>query len=129
MNPEKQERIARAIRKALPANEKCPMCGVVVEDWHTEWYESSQVRALYQGKAAMDCPVCQQPVGYVGAVVGLAPAGVPVLKRSVTKAADWASDPAHQTLENYIINQQGKQYHGYWSDDEIKQADSAQKGP
>src|SRR5438132_8361247 len=59
---------------AMPPNEECPNCHRNVEDWHVEWYKT-ETRALYQGLAAMDCPLCGQPVGFQGGVIGLAPPG------------------------------------------------------
>ncbi len=29
-------------------------------DWHNEWYDAAQRRAMYIGQAAMDCPLCRQ---------------------------------------------------------------------
>jgi hypothetical protein len=31
-------------------------------DWHNEWYDAAQRRAIYDGQAAMDCPLCRQAV-------------------------------------------------------------------
>jgi hypothetical protein len=47
---------------AMPPNEPCPHCGVLIMDWHNEWYEGAQRRAIYSGQAAMDCPLCRQAV-------------------------------------------------------------------
>jgi hypothetical protein len=44
---------------AMPPNEECPSCHREVEDWHVEWYKA-EARALFQGQAAMDCPLCGQ---------------------------------------------------------------------
>ncbi len=56
------ERVAKATL-AMPPNEECPNCHQKVEDWHVEWY-MTEGPALYQGLAAMDCPLCGQPVGF-----------------------------------------------------------------
>jgi hypothetical protein len=46
----------------MPPNETCPHCGELILDWHNEWYEAVQRRAIYSGQAAMDCPLCRQAV-------------------------------------------------------------------
>ena len=46
----------------MPPNEPCPHCGELILDWHNEWCETAQRRAIYIGQAAMDCPLCRQAV-------------------------------------------------------------------
>jgi hypothetical protein len=61
---------------------KIPNCQRIVRDWHTEWYKT-EATALYHGKAAMDCPLCGQAVGFEKWLIGPTPSGVPVVRRSV----------------------------------------------
>ena len=46
----------------MPPNERCPYCAVLILDWHNEFYEGDQRTAIYRGEAAMDRPLCSQPV-------------------------------------------------------------------
>ena len=114
----------------MPPNEKCPNCFHLVEDWHVEWYKTENT-LLYRGLAAMDCPLCGQPVGLQGGNVGPAPPGVPMVKRHVDKAAEWAvlgAGHAGGTLDGYIsIAGAGSQYVNYWTPQEVQQADSNEK--
>ena len=118
----------------MPPNEKCPNCHQLVEDWHIEWYKT-EAPALYRGLAAMDCPLCGQPVGFQQGKVGLAPPGVPLVRRYVDKAAEWAASQAVAvggTLQGYItLAQAGASYASYWTPQEVQQADAdeqAKKG-
>ena len=36
----------------MPPNEPCPHCGELVLDWHNEWYEAAQRRAIYSAQIA-----------------------------------------------------------------------------
>lgn len=120
----------------MPPNQDCPVCGQRIEDWHVEWY-LTEWPALHNGMAAMDCPVCRQPVGLQQGNVGPAPPGVPVVRRSVAKAAAWAASQALHaggTLQGYTSSAgAGRQYTGYWTAREIRQADAdeqaKQQGP
>jgi endogenous inhibitor of DNA gyrase (YacG/DUF329 family) len=111
----------------MPPNEECPNCQVEVEDWHVEWYKT-EGRTLYQGRAAMDCPVCGQPVGFQQGQIGPAPPGVPLIRRYIDKAAEWATLGARYaggTLQGYISTPgPGSQYANYWTSQEVQQADS-----
>src|SRR5271157_4137447 len=49
---------------------------------------------LYQGLAALDCPLCRQPVGFQGGRIGPAPPGVPLKTRHADQAAQWAASQA-----------------------------------
>src|ERR1700722_3975923 len=108
----------------MPPNKKCPVCFLEVEDWHVEWYKSEQ-SALYRGLAAMDCPLCGQPVGFLRGNIGLAPHGVALVKRSVEKAAGWAplgAKYAGGTLQGYLsMPGPGCQYANYWAQQEVQQ--------
>ena len=115
---------------AMPPNEKCPNCHQNVEDWHIEWYKT-EGPTLYQGRAAMDCPLCGQPVGFHQGQIGPAPPGVPLVRRSAEKAAEWASLGAKYaggTLSGYISTSgSGSQYASYWAPQEVQQADANEK--
>jgi hypothetical protein len=114
----------------MPPNQQCPACHAVVEDWHVEWYAAEQ-SALYRGLAALDCPLCGQAIGFLQGNIGLAPPGVPVVRRHADKAAEWAVSQAVAaggTLQGYTVTLgAGLQYAGYWSAwsaQEIQQADA-----
>jgi hypothetical protein len=108
----------------------------MVADWHVEWYRG-EGPALYRGLAAMDCPLCRQPVGFQQGRVGPAPGGVPLVKRYADKAAEWAASQAVSagaTLHGYTSSAgAGAQYANYWTSQEIRQADAdeqaKQQGP
>src|SRR5260370_41995191 len=111
----------------MPPNEKCPNCQQIVEDWHVEWYKT-EGPTLYRGPAAMDCPLCGQPVGFQQGKIGLAPPGVPLVRRYADKAAEWAAAQALSaggTLQGYLAAAKaGAQYAGYWTRQEVLQADA-----
>jgi hypothetical protein len=125
-----------AVPPAMPPNQKCPICLQMVEDWHVEWYKS-EYPFLYRGLAAMDCPLCGEPVGLQLGTIGPAPAGVPLVRRYSDKAAEWATSQAGSaggTLQGYVSTSgAGMQYAGYWPAQEIQQADvneaAKQQGP
>jgi hypothetical protein len=112
---------------AMPPQERCPNCRQLVSDWHLEWYQT-EGPALYRGLAAMDCPVCGQPVGFQQGRIGPAPSGVPLVRRSANKAAEWAAFQAVAaggTLHGYLSAAgAGTQYASYWSPQEVAQADA-----
>jgi hypothetical protein len=116
----------------MPPNEECPNCHQIVEDWHVEWYES-EGPTLYKGQAAMDCPLCGQAVGFHQGKIGPAPPGVPMVRRHVQKAANWAplgAQYAGGTLAGYISTAgPGSQYARYWTAQEVQNADMNEKGP
>jgi hypothetical protein len=94
----------RPRRPAMPPNEACPNCHRVVADWHIEWYKT-EGPSLYRGLAALDCPLCRQPVGFQGGRIGQAPPGVPLVVRQAEQAAQWAASQAISaggTLQGYI---------------------------
>jgi hypothetical protein len=113
----------------MPPNEPCPHCGQLIRDWHNEWYEGAQRRAIYSGHAAMDCPLCRQPVLWFESRHLAAPAGnaqVQVYQRSAILAAQWVPirEATCGNLAGYISNHPaGQQYGGYWQASEIQQAD------
>jgi hypothetical protein len=120
----------------MPPNEECPACHRIVEDWHVEWYKI-EGPALFQGRAALDCPLCRQPVGFQGGRIGPAMPGVPLLRRNVDQAARWAASQAVSaggTLNGYISAAgAGAQYASYWTFQEVQKADAdhqaTQRGP
>lgn len=113
----------------MPPNEPCPHCGQLIRDWHNEWYDLAQRRAIYSGQAAMDCPLCRQPVLWFQSRDLAAPAGnapVQVYKRSATLAAQWVPirESTCGNLAGYVNSHPaGQQYGGYWQASEIQQAD------
>jgi hypothetical protein len=102
MNPEKQDRIARAIlaepkiRKAYPYGLTCPYsdCRGPVEDLFSEW--TLDPNSVMRGQKATDCPYCERPVIFVEKYtpsyvksLEVPQQGVPVIKRSRTKMTQW----------------------------------------
>jgi hypothetical protein len=111
----------------MPPREECPNCHSIIEDWHLEWYKS-EGPILYKGQAALDCPLCGQPVGFEQGKIGPAPDGVPVLRRNVQRAAAWAAFQAASaggTLHGYLAaDGAGSQYAHYWTLQEVRKADA-----
>src|SRR6516164_9855113 len=113
----------------MPPNEPCPHCGQLILDWHNEWYDGAQRRAIYGGQAAMDCPRCRQAVLWFESRDIAAPpvhAQVPVYQRSAILAAQWVPvrEPTCTNLAGYLANHPaGQQYGGYWQQSEVQQAD------
>jgi hypothetical protein len=119
----------------MPPHEECPNCRQIVEDWHIEWY-MTEGPTLYKGLAAMDCPLCGQPVGFQQGKIGPAPHGVSIVRRHAEKAAQWAAFQAVSaggTLQDYTsASGAGLQYARYWTPQEVRKADAneqAKKGP
>jgi hypothetical protein len=120
---------------AVPPNEPCPHCGQQIMDWHNEWYDAAQRRAIYGGQSAMDCPVCRGAVLWFESRAIAAPpatAQPPVYRRSAILAAQWV--PVRETacvnLAGYIANHPaGRQYTAYWQPGEIQQADRQVANP
>lgn len=113
----------------MPPNEPCPHCGEIILDWHNEWYDAEQRRAVYLGQAAMDCPRCRREVlWFESRVIAVPPVNalVPVYPRSALLAAQWVPirEPACTNLAGYIANHPaGQQYSRYWQPSEVQQAD------
>jgi hypothetical protein len=113
----------------MPPNEPCPHCGELVLDWHNEWYEAVQRRAISSGQAGMDYPLCRQPVlWFESRDIATPPANaqVPVYQRSAIRAAQWVPirEPVCGNLAGYIaIHLAGQQYSGYWQPTEVQPAD------
>jgi len=120
----------------MPPNEECPNCHLRIDDWHIEWYKT-EGPALFQGLAALDCPVCRQPVGFQAGKIGPAPQGVPLVRRDAAQAAEGAASQALSagaTLQGYTSGAgAGAQYAHYWSPQEVRQADvhaqATRRGP
>src|SRR5215813_11239566 len=114
----------------MPPNGECPSCRFKVEDWHLEWYKT-EGPLLYQGQAALDCPLCRQAVGFQQGKIGPTPVGVPVVRRYADQAAHWAAYQAVAaggTLQGYLATAgPGIQYASYWPAIEVRQADAAEQ--
>jgi hypothetical protein len=113
----------------MPPNEPCPHCGQLICDWHNEWYEGAQRRAIYSGQAAMDCPLCRRAVlWFESRHIATPPVNAPVqvCQRSATIAAQWVPirEPTCTDLAGYLANHPaGQQYGGYWRPSEVQQED------
>jgi hypothetical protein len=113
----------------MPPNETCPHCGQLIFDWHNEWYDASQRRAIYDGQAAMDCPLCRQAVRWFESRdIATAPASSqqPVYQRSASLAAQWVTvrETTCVNLAGYVAKHPaGQQYAGYWQQSDVEQAD------
>jgi hypothetical protein len=119
----------------MPPYEPCPHCGELVLDWHNEWYNSIERKAIYSGQAAMDCPRCRRAVlWFESRDITAPPANLqpPVYKRSVRLAAQWAPvrEPVYINLAGYLANHPaGQQYQAYWPANEVHQADQRATKP
>jgi endogenous inhibitor of DNA gyrase (YacG/DUF329 family) len=119
----------------MPPYEPCPHCGELILDWHNEWYNSEERKAIYKGLAAMNCPLCRRAVlWYESRVISAPPANAqpPVYQRSAILAAQWAPvrEPACVNLAGYIAHHPaGQQYHGYWPASDVYQADQQATQP
>jgi hypothetical protein len=125
MNPEKQDRIARAIR-AEPARAPCPQCQQLVKDWHREWYPPELQPRIYKGERYADCPWCGKPVTLGFGVELPRDTNATPTKRDIDMAAEWAllyspekNLPQHVKQDTVLG---GQQYQGYWSEEEMQQA-------
>jgi hypothetical protein len=119
---------------AYPASVPCPVCGGVVQDWHTEWTDPTQAPDFYQGLRALDCPLCGGWVLYKGQNVQAVPAGdnPQRTRRLSLQAARWAKSQSRQgNLRDYLDQTApGQQYRGYFTDKEVQDADAdAQADP
>src|SRR5438552_1365421 len=116
--------------RTMPPNEECPNCHQNVQDWHVEWYKS-EGPMLFQGRAAMDCPLCGQPVGFRQGRIGPGPPGDPLVRRYAERAAEWAllgAKYAGGTLQgNISISGPGSQYANYWNSQKVLRADSNER--
>jgi len=113
----------------MPPNEPCPHCGQLILDWHNEWYDAIQRRAIFGGQAAMDCPLCRRAVLWFESRELAAPPPIaepPVCQRSARLAAQWV--PAREStcgnLAGYLSHHPaGEQYRRYWQPSEVQQFD------
>lgn len=84
---------------------------------------------MYNGQAAMDCPLCRQGVLWFESrdlVVVPMNAQVSVHERSILLAAQWVPirEPSSNNLAGYVATHPaGQQYSGYWQAGEIQRAD------
>jgi DNA-directed RNA polymerase subunit RPC12/RpoP len=130
---ERKERLARQI-VAIPHNAPCPACGGVVHDWHSEWTDPAHGSDFYQGKRAIDCPLCNAWLLYKERQIQAVPTGESPqhTKRLPLQAARWAKSQCKEgTLRGYLDhNTVGKQYADYFDDSDIQAADlDAQADP
>jgi hypothetical protein len=119
---------------AFPANVACPVCGGIVQDWHTEWTDPAQAPDFYKGLNALDCPLCRAWVLYKVQKIQAVPAGENPqrVRRLPLQAARWAKSQSRQgNLRDYLDQSPpGQQYRGYFTDKEIQDADAdAQADP
>jgi hypothetical protein len=119
---------------AYPANVPCPVCGGIVQDWHTEWNDPAFAPDFYKGLRALDCPLCGGWVLYKEQKVQEVPPGDQPQKtrRKALQAARWAKSQSRQgNLREYLDQSAlGQQYCGYFTDQEVQDADAdAQADP
>jgi hypothetical protein len=119
---------------AFPANVPCPVCGAVVQDWHTEWTDPALAPDFYKGLRALDCPLRGGWVLYKQQKIEAVPAGDDPQKtrRLPLQAARWAKSQSRQgNLRDYLDQSApGQQYRGYFTDREVQDADAdAQADP
>jgi hypothetical protein len=119
---------------AYPANAPCPICGGIVQDWHLEWTDPAQAPDFYQGRRALDCPLCAGWVLYKGHKLEVVPVGdnPKRTRRIPLQAARWAKSQSELgKLRDYLDQSvPGRQYQGYFPDNEVQDADSdAQADP
>jgi hypothetical protein len=100
----------------MPTLKPCPHCGLLIEDWHREWYSKENQRLPHNHLAAADFPnpECHGGVDLYAKVDGVFSADpkLPILRRSKTQAKTWAggdagfaayiqSDPTGMLYANY----------------------------
>ncbi len=111
----------------MPPYQRCPSCGEEIPDWHREWYQRQDQARIFQGTAAMECPLCgalAMHAGWATPLVCPAPEGlIEKVKRDVIQAAIWASGNTGKTLAEYLTTQEGSPYVNMWTADEVRQAD------
>jgi hypothetical protein len=106
----------------------------MVKDWHTEWTDPAQGPDFYKGLRALDCPLCGAWVLYKDRQIQAIPTGdkPQKTKRLPLQAARWAKTQCTEgTLRGYLDqNAAGKQYAGYFDDQDVQAADAdAQADP
>jgi hypothetical protein len=119
---------------AFPANVPCPVCGALVEDWHTEWTDPTCGPDFYKGLRSIDCPLCGAWVLFKDRQIQSVPPNESPqrTKRIPLQAARWAkSQTKMRNLRDYLdLTGPGKQYKDYFTDQEIQDADTdAQADP
>jgi hypothetical protein len=117
---------------AYPANVPCPVCGAVVQDWHTEWTDPAHAPDFYRGVRSLDCPLCGGWVLYKDQKIEVVPVGnsPQKTKRTALQAARWAKSQSRQgNLRDYLDHSDpGKQYRGYFTDQDVQDADADAQG-
>ena len=87
----------------MPPNQKCPACTRLVPDWHREWHSAEDQKSIFDGKAAMECPFCKGSIAYDQfLLLAVAESGRVLVKRDVSKAAEWAWNCDGKTLREYL---------------------------
>lgn len=119
---------------AYPANVPCPVCGTLVQDWHTEWTDPAQAPDFYKGLKVIDCPLCGGWVLYKEQKIQAVPADESPqrVRRLPLQAARWAKSQSRQgNLRDYLDQSPpGQQYRGYFTDKDVQDADAdAQADP
>ena len=119
---------------AYPANVPCPVCGEIIQDWHTEWTDPSCGADFYKGLRAIDCPLCGGWVLFKDRQIQAIPASENPhrTKRLSIQAARWAKSQTKQrNLRDYLDQSRaGGQYKGYFPDRDVQEADAdAQADP
>jgi hypothetical protein len=115
----------------MPHNEPCPVCGLLVPDWHWEWHSDLDFREIYRGAAGMECPLCGAVVTHVSATLPLlrADASVKSVRRDVNKASLWSRlSTCGAPLEEYLTTESGRHYASLWTQAEVRQADQQTAG-
>jgi hypothetical protein len=109
----------------MPPNEKCPVCGQMVADWHREWHSLEDQKSIFDGKAAMECPHCKAHIAYER-FLSLTVAGPEraLARRDLAKAAQWARFCNGKSLREYLQSPAGSAHRDRWTDAEIQAADS-----
>ncbi len=105
-----------------------------MEDWHTEWIDPAHGPDLFKGLRSIDCPLCRGWVLYQGQTLRAVPPGdnPQRTRRTPLQAARWAKSQSRQgNLRDYLDQSApGRQYRGYFTDQEIQDADAdAQADP
>jgi hypothetical protein len=97
----------------MPSRKPCPHCGLMIGDWHREWYSLTNQRLLFQHAAAANCPNpdCARGVDLYAKTdtVPAADPALPILARSRKQAETWATSAP--LLEAYLKSTApGQQY-------------------
>ena len=106
----------------MPPEIACPVCAIIVPDWHFEWHTREDQAEIAAGRRAMQCPLCLAGVAFDGFVVSQAPADRALARRAIRQAARWARNQ-NVNLHDYLVTTEGCSFTGFWSDAEVETAD------